>query len=217
MKKFIIKVTKSFIIAGITLSTLSACMNVPSIEKSSPLLGAYLQGSDLLESDFMGADSIEFSLSETLKPSLEFVETLDFSWFEESVQWTTSTANALLDFETPDVSLPTVHLPNLEFPEIKLSKIALPDVSLQDINLLGSAWAMTESTEVREQQSDNNESFLSKKNLVKANMMDTDVSGIDLSGKDLSGADLRGTDLSNANLTGANLSGAQLSHAELTK
>ena len=86
MKKFIIKITKSFVIAGITLSTLSACMNVPSIEKSSPFLGAYLQGSDLLESDFMATDSIEFNLSETLKPSLEFVETLDFSWFEESVQ-----------------------------------------------------------------------------------------------------------------------------------
>lgn len=139
MKEFIIKTTKSFMIAGITLSTLSACINVPSIEKSSPLLGAYLQGSDLLQSDFMAADSIEFNLSETLRPSLEFVETLDFSWFEESVQWTTSTANELLDFETPDVSLPTVHLPNLEFPEIKLSKIPLPDVSLQDINLLGSA------------------------------------------------------------------------------
>ena len=192
MKKSITKITKSFMIAGITLSTLSACINVPSIEKSSPFLGAYLQGSDLLESDFIATDSIEFNLSETLKPSLEFVEMLDFSWFEESVQWTTSTANALLDFETPDVSL------------------LIPDVSLQDINLLGSAWAMTESTAVREPQSDNNESFLSKKNLVKANMMDTDVSGIDFSGKDLSGADLRGADLSNANLTGANLSGAHL-------
>ena len=79
MKEFIIKTTKSFMIAGITLSTLSACINVPSIEKSSPLLGAYLQGSDLFESDFMAADSIEFNLSETLRPSLEFIETLDFS------------------------------------------------------------------------------------------------------------------------------------------
>ena len=104
----------------------------------------------------MAADSIEFNLSEILRPSLEFIETLDFSWFEESVQWTTSTANKLLDFETPDVGLPTVRLPNLEFPEMKLSKINLPDVSLQDINLIGSVWAMTESTEVKEPQSDNN-------------------------------------------------------------
>ena len=39
---------------------------------------------------------------------------------------------------------------------MKLSKINLPDVSLQDINLIGSVWAMTESTEVKEPQSDNN-------------------------------------------------------------
>ncbi|MGA1645335.1 MAG: pentapeptide repeat-containing protein, partial [bacterium] len=200
MKNFISKITKSLLTTLLVVPALSACKNMPPIEQTSPLLGAYLQGSSVLEGNFLESDPFEFNLSKTFQPQIEFIEQLDFQWVEEGVQWTQTTAVDLFDFE-----MPVVDIPELNIPDVALPTISLPEVSLPDVSLIGSILPVTEAEEVKELQSNKNESFLTKKNLVKANLMDADLSKIDLSGKDLSSADLRGSDLSHADLTGANL------------